>query len=94
MSARSQWLAGHFPKHYGKKRFADIEETNFFALATILDPWFKDKLFSNAAFCQDAVILLNSQYRAEIEDCEPAYKWAATDDRPVVWVVFIKNSNE
>jgi len=35
-----------------QRRFADIEETDFL---TILDPRFKDKSFSTATFCQDAL---------------------------------------
>jgi len=53
-----------------QRRFADINETDFLALATLLDPRFRDKLFSIVALCQDAVTLLNSQYSAEIKECQ------------------------
>jgi len=69
-----------------QRRFADIEETNFLCLATLLDPRFKDKSFSTATFRQDAITLLKSQYSAEVEDCqieEPASKRAATENRAV-----------
>jgi len=69
-----------------QRRFVDIEETDFLVLATLLDPRFKDKSFSNAMLHHDAVILPKLQYSAEIKDCqikEPASKRAATDNGPV-----------
>ena len=66
-----------------QRRFADIKETDFLVLATLLDPQFKDKSFSSSALRQDAVTMLKSQYSAEVEDCqieEPASKRTATDD--------------
>ena len=63
------------------RRFVEIEETDYLTLATLLDPRFKDKSFSNAAFRENAIHLLKSQYTSEVEDCqleEPPSKRIAT----------------
>ena len=51
-----------------QRRFTEIEETEFLVLATLLDPRFKDKSFSNATFRQNAIHLIKSQYTSELED--------------------------
>ena len=75
-----------------EERFAEIEETDFLVLGTLLDPRFKDKSFSSAVFRQNAVATLKSQYTSELEDCqieEPPSKRVATDSeslgRSSVW---------
>ena len=37
-----------------ERRFANVEEEEVLAMATIMDPRFKDKFFSSAANCQNA----------------------------------------
>ena len=64
-----------------QRRFAEIEETDFLILATLLDPRFKDKSFSDVTFRQNAIHLLKLQYTSELEDCqlkEPPSKRIAT----------------
>ena len=60
-----------------QRRFAEIEETYFLILATLLDSHFKDKSFSDVTFLH----FLKSQYISELEDCqleEPPSKRIAT----------------
>lgn len=52
-----------------KKRFTCVEENHFLAIATMLDPRFKDKFFSNATAKVTARTLLQ-QKKQEIEEPE------------------------
>ena len=42
------------------QRFADIEDIDFLALATLLDPKYKDKFFTSSSSCQYAKEMLLS----------------------------------
>ena len=70
------------------QRFADIEDIDFLALATLLDPRYKDKFFTTSSSCQYAKEMLLSEYTYFLEDCEadetdepPAKRPARDDDK-------------
>ena len=57
----------------------DVESNKFFALATVLDPQFKQKVFSSAASAAMAKQMLISEYESfsSEQDLEPPPKGAA-----------------
>ena len=44
--------------------YNDVESNKFFALATVLDPWFKQKVFSSATSAAMAKQMLISEYES------------------------------
>ena len=64
-------------------RFADIEDVGFLALATLLDPRYKENFFSSTTSRQCAKEMLLSEYTyflEETESAEPSAKRIATGD--------------
>ena len=68
------------------QRFADIEDVDFLALATLLDPRYKEKFFTSSSSRRHAKEMLLSEYAYFLEDCEadktdePPAKRPARDD--------------
>ena len=56
-------------------QFANVEEEEVFAMATIMDPRFKDKFFSSAANCQNAMKMLLDECM-RVRENEPCYSTA------------------
>jgi len=64
-------------------KFNDIEDKDFLVLATLLDPRYKDKYFSNESSHQFAKTLLVGEYlhtKEEVKVSEPAAKKVVSEE--------------